>query len=154
MARWLNTPVLRTFTNTHSQKDGVGPKNLRPRRPELAWLTAESNQFGTGDLHPLLSYLCRMFSHNTPDEFIPWCQLVGAEPFICLNMGTGTLEDALAWVEYCNRYAHNNLPASSHLNKLILTSSSDTYFANLRRKNGHGEPYGVKVRNYLESDPR
>lgn len=37
------------------------------------------------------------------DEFIQWCRLLGAEPYICLNMGTGTLEDALAWLEYCNR---------------------------------------------------
>ncbi|KAJ4204545.1 hypothetical protein NW759_014882 [Fusarium solani] len=40
-------------------------------------------------------------------------------------MGTGTLEDALAWVEYCN-------------------SNKDTYFANLRRQNGREEPYRVK----------
>ncbi|KAK6988843.1 glycoside hydrolase family 51 protein [Favolaschia claudopus] len=89
----------------------VGPysaqcKDLRPRRPELAWLTEESNQFGT-------------------DEFIHWCRLLNAEPFICLNMGTGTLEDALGWLEYCN-------------------SSANTHYANLRRANGHPEPYGVK----------
>ena len=41
-------------------------------------------------------------------------------------MGTGTLEDALAWVEYCN-------------------SSANTYYANLRRKNGHEQPHNVKV---------
>jgi len=39
------------------------------------------------------------------DEFIEWCRRMEIEPFICLNMGTGTLEEALAWVEYCNRYA-------------------------------------------------
>jgi len=39
-------------------------------RPELAWLGVESNQFGT-------------------DEFMNWCKLVGTEPFLCLNMGTG-----------------------------------------------------------------
>lgn len=47
------------------------------------------------------------------------------EPYICLNMGTGTLDEALAWVEYCN-------------------GTKDTYYANLRRQNGHAEPYGVK----------
>jgi len=106
----LKVPLVRypggNFVSTYRWQDGVGPKELRPRRPELAWLTEESNQFGT-------------------DEFIQWCRLVGTEPFMCLNMGTGTLEDALAWVEYCN-------------------SSSNTYFANLRRKNGHEEPYNVK----------
>ena len=48
-----------------------------------------------------------------------------AEPYLCLNFGTGTLDEALGWVEYCN-------------------GTNDTYYANLRRKNGHEEPYGVK----------
>ncbi|KAJ7611881.1 glycoside hydrolase family 51 protein [Mycena polygramma] len=106
----LNVPIVRypggNFVSSYRWQDGVGPKELRPRRPELAWLSEESNQFGT-------------------DEFVDWCRLLGAEPFICLNMGTGTLEDALAWLEYCN-------------------SSANTHYANMRRKNGHEEPYGVK----------
>ncbi|KAF9472405.1 glycoside hydrolase family 51 protein [Pholiota conissans] len=108
--RALKIPLVRypggNFVSTYRWQDGVGPRELRPRRPELAWLTEESNQFGT-------------------DEFIQWCRELGTEPFICLNMGTGTLEDALGWLEYCN-------------------SSADTFYANLRRKNGHAEPYGVK----------
>ncbi len=59
------------------------------------------------------------------DEFIEWCRVLGTEPYICLNMGTGTLEDALGWLEYCN-------------------GSGNTHYANLRRKNGHDAPYGVK----------
>ncbi|KAF7304178.1 Glycoside hydrolase family 51 protein [Mycena indigotica] len=106
----LKVPVVRypggNFVSTYRWQDGIGPKHLRPRRPELAWLTEESNQFGT-------------------DEFMAWCKELGAEPYICLNMGTGTLEDALAWLEYCN-------------------SSATTHFANLRRANGHAEPYRVK----------
>ncbi|KAF9262484.1 glycoside hydrolase family 51 protein [Marasmius fiardii PR-910] len=106
----LNIPVFRypggNFVSSYRWQDGIGPKQHRPRRPELAWLTEESNQFGT-------------------DEFMTFCREMNAEPYICLNMGTGTLEDALAWLEYCN-------------------SSANTYYANLRRKNGHEEPYGVK----------
>ncbi|KAF7304465.1 Glycoside hydrolase family 51 protein [Mycena chlorophos] len=106
----LKVPVVRypggNFVSTYRWQDGVGPKELRPRRPELAWLTEESNQFGT-------------------DEFVAWCRELGAEPYLCLNMGTGTLEDALGWLEYCN-------------------SSANTHYANLRRANGHPEPYGVK----------
>ncbi len=71
--------------SSYRWQDGVGPKEQRPRRPELAWLSEESNLFGT-------------------DEFIDFCHELGTEPFICLNMGTGTLEDALAWLEYCNRW--------------------------------------------------
>lgn len=79
---------------------------MRPRRPELAWLGEEPNTFGT-------------------DEFLDWCAQLGAEPYLCLNMGTGTLDEALHWLEYCN-------------------SSRNTHYANLRRKNGHEKPYGVK----------
>ncbi|KIK64082.1 glycoside hydrolase family 51 protein [Collybiopsis luxurians FD-317 M1] len=106
----LNVPIFRypggNFVSSYRWQDGVGPKHLRPRRPELAWLTEESNQFGT-------------------HEFMQFCKEMNAEPYICLNMGTGTLEDALAWLEYCN-------------------SSANTYYANLRRTNGHPEPYNVK----------
>ncbi|ANB13024.1 hypothetical protein AWJ20_1302 [Sugiyamaella lignohabitans] len=108
--RALNMPVIRypggNFVSTYHWLDGVGPKESRPRRPDLAWRGEESNQFGT-------------------DEFLDWCQFMGVEPYICLNMGTGTLDEALAWLEYCN-------------------SDGDTYYANLRRKNGHKEPYNVK----------
>jgi alpha-N-arabinofuranosidase len=50
---------------------------------------------------------------------------VGTEPYICINLGTGTLDEARNWVEYCN-------------------GTGNTYYANLRRKNGHPEPYNVK----------
>ena len=108
--RPLEIPVIRypggNFTSTYHWQDGVGPRESRPRRPELAWHSIESNEFGT-------------------DEFMQWCTQLGAEPYFCLNFGTGTLDEALAWLEYCN-------------------GTLDTYYANLRRKNGHPEPYKVK----------
>lgn len=73
----LRVPVVRypggNFVATYNWQDGVGPREKRPKRPELAWLGTESNQFGT-------------------DEFMTWCSIVGAEPYLALNMGTGTLE--------------------------------------------------------------
>ncbi|KAF2635470.1 glycoside hydrolase [Massarina eburnea CBS 473.64] len=106
----LNVPVVRypggNFVATYHWLDGVGPKDKRPKRPELAWLGIEPNTFGT-------------------DEFMKWCEIVGTEPYLCLNFGTGTLDEALGWLEYCN-------------------STQDTYYANLRRANGHPEPYNVK----------
>jgi alpha-N-arabinofuranosidase len=53
-----------------------------------------------------------------------WCEAVGTEPYLCLNFGTGTLDEALGWLEYCN-------------------SDRNTYYANLRRKNGREKPYNV-----------
>ena len=70
----LNCPVVRypggNFCATYRWMDGIGPKEKRPKKSELAWLGVESNQFGT-------------------DEFIKWCRVVGTEPYIALNMGTG-----------------------------------------------------------------
>jgi alpha-N-arabinofuranosidase len=109
-ARGLRVPILRwpggNFVSGYHWTDGVGPREERPRKTELAWFTEESNRFGT-------------------DEFVEYCRLLGAEPYICVNMGTGTIDEAQAWVEYCN-------------------GTGDTYWANLRRQNGHEEPYGVK----------
>ena len=94
------------FVSGYHWADGIGPPGQRPRRAELAWRTEEPNRFGT-------------------DEFMAWCAAVGVEPALCLNMGTGTLDEALAWVEYCN-------------------GTGDTYWANRRRANGHDEPYRVR----------
>ena len=84
--------------------DGVGPE--RKPRLDLAWLTTEPNTFGT-------------------NEFIEWCREAETEPFLCLNMGTGDLREALAWVEYCN-------------------SDANSYYANLRRSHGYEKPHGVR----------
>lgn len=106
----LQIPVFRypggNFCATYHWQDGIGPRESRPARPELAWESIEPNTFGT-------------------DEFMAWCEQMNTEPYLCLNFGTGTLDEALAWVEYCN-------------------GTKNTYYANLRRQNGHVEPYNVK----------
>lgn len=112
----MNIPVLRwpggNFASNYHYLDGVGPKEKRPKKLDTAWvhtwgtLAEDNNHFGT-------------------DEFLKYCEIVGAEPYICLNFGTGTLEEGLSWVEYCNY-------------------DGDTYYANLRRKNGREKPYRVK----------
>lgn len=112
----LDIPVIRypggNFVATYHWQDGVGPREKRPKRPELAWLGTEPNEFGTDDFMQWLSVLSEGKEKRV-------------EPYICLNMGTGTLDEALSWVEYCN-------------------GTKDTYYANLRRQNGHPEPYNVK----------
>lgn len=60
------------------------------------------------------------------DEFIAFCRAVGCEPLICVNAGDGTPEESAAWVEYCN-------------------GKADTPMGKLRAKNGHAEPYNVKL---------
>jgi alpha-L-arabinofuranosidase len=94
------------FASNYTWYDGIGPKNLRPARLDLAWADVESNRFGT-------------------DEFLKYTELVGAEPYICVNLGLGTIDDARFWVEYTN-------------------SKQQTKWANERRKNGRDAPYNVK----------
>lgn len=80
-------PLLRwpggNYVSNYHWQDGIGPLAQRKKRIELAWGGTESNLFGT-------------------DDFIEYCHVLGVEPYVCLNMGTGTMEEALAWLEYCN----------------------------------------------------
>jgi alpha-N-arabinofuranosidase len=109
-ARPLRIPHLRwpggNFVSGYHWLDGVGPRDQRPRRTELAWYAEESNRFGT-------------------NEFIEYCRVLGTEPFICVNMGSGTMDEAQAWVEYCN-------------------GTGNTHWANLRRAHGYPEPHRVR----------
>lgn len=83
----LNMPVIRypggNFVSGYRWRDGVGPKDERPARAELAWKTVESNRFGT-------------------DEFVTFCRTLGTEPYLAVNCGDGSLREARDWVEYCN----------------------------------------------------
>jgi alpha-L-arabinofuranosidase len=109
LMRPLKLSVLRwpggNFVSNYHWTDGVGPRSSRPTRPNLAWGGVEDNHFGT-------------------DEFVAYCAELGAAPYICLNMGTGDLAEALDWVEYCN-------------------SAASTYWAQQRRRYGREEPFDV-----------
>lgn len=106
----LNVSVVRypggNFVSGYHWEDGIGPKDKRPKRKDLAWGDVETNQFGT-------------------DEFLRWSKKAGVEPYMCVNMGTGSLDEARNWVEYCN-------------------APQGLYYSDLRAKNGHPEPYKVK----------
>ena len=83
----LNVPIVRypggNFLSGYDWRDGIGPKEKRPVRLDLAWFSTETNEFGT-------------------DEFMKWCRIAGIEPMMAVNMGTGTILDAARLVEYCN----------------------------------------------------
>jgi len=106
----LAPPILRwpggNFVSGYHWMDGIGPRDERPRRLDLAWFAEESNRFGT-------------------DEFIGFCRRLRTEPYICVNAGSGTVEEAAAWVEYCNGW-------------------TNTHYANLRRGYGNGVPFNVR----------
>jgi alpha-L-arabinofuranosidase len=94
------------FVSGYRWEDGIGPKADRPNRRELAWKSIESNQFGT-------------------NEFMDFCKLVGAEPMMAANLGTGSIQDAANLVEYCN-------------------SSSGSHYADLRVRHGYKDPHNVR----------
>jgi len=110
-ARGLGLTILRwpggNFASGYNWKDGIGPRDQRPARRDHAWGALESNRFGT-------------------DEFLRYCEKLGVEPYLCINAGLGSVEDARNWVEYANE-------------------AGNTYWAQQRRKNGRDQPWGVKV---------
>ena len=88
MTKALKLPLLRfggNFISGYHWRDGIGPLDKRVSMLNTAWGQPEYNQFGT-------------------DEFLRFAQLVGAQPQICLNMGSGTVEEAVAWVKYVNAH--------------------------------------------------
>jgi alpha-N-arabinofuranosidase len=94
------------FLSGYHWQDGVGPQEQRPVRREMAWMSIEPNTFGT-------------------NEFMTYCRELGTQPMFGVNLGTGTIAEAGAWVEYCNA------PAGS-------------YYADLRVQHGIARPYGIQ----------
>lgn len=107
----LKVPVLRwpggCFADEYHWMDGIGPKENRPKMVNNNWGgTIEDNSFGT-------------------HEFFNLCELLGCEPYLSGNVGSGTVEELAKWVEY-------------------ITSDGDSPMANLRRKNGREKSWNLK----------
>jgi alpha-N-arabinofuranosidase len=108
----LKVPVLRwpggCFADTYHWKDGVGPKNKRPSIVNRWWGgVTEDNSFGTHD-------------------FLNFCELIGADPYLTGNVGSGTVQDFSDWVQYTN-----GEPNTSPMSKW-------------RVQNGREQPWNVK----------
>jgi alpha-L-arabinofuranosidase len=71
------------FVMGYNWQDGIGPKNQRPARINLAWGGIDNNNVGT-------------------DEWIALNKSFGSENIVCVNLGLATIQDACYWVEYCN----------------------------------------------------
>lgn len=108
-----------TVMGIYHWEDYVGPVDQRKKRKNIVWGDRMCHEFGTA-------------------EYVQYCRAIGAEPMICVNMPTGSAEEAANWVEYCN-------------------GTEDTYYANLRRSHGYEEPFNVKLwcignESYAEPD--
>ena len=106
----LKVPVMRwpggCFADEYHWRDGIGPREDRPRMVNSNWGgTVEDNSFGT-------------------HEFLNLCEMIGCEPYISGNVGSGTVEELAKWVEYM--------------------TAADGPMARLRAENGRKEPWKVK----------
>ncbi len=109
--RKLKIPNLRwpggCFADTYHWKDGIGPKNKRPTMVNNWWGgVTENNSFGTHD-------------------FLNMCELLGAEPYLAGNVGSGTVQELSDWVQYVN-------------------FNGKSPMSDLRRQNGREKPWNVK----------
>ena len=87
LVKGLKVPIIRypggNFVSGYNWEDGIGPKENRPRRLELAWRTIETNEVGV-------------------NEFVTWANKVDAEVMMAVNLGTRGIDAARNLVEYCN----------------------------------------------------
>lgn len=107
----LKIPNLRwpggCFADTYHWKDGIGPKEKRPTIVNRWWGgVTEDNSFGT---------------HN----FLDMCELIGTEPYLSGNVGSGTVQEFIDWVQY-------------------TTFDGKSPMSDLRKENGRDNPWKVK----------
>jgi alpha-L-arabinofuranosidase len=107
----MKIPVLRwpggCFADTYHWKDGIGPKDKRPAMVNRWWGgVTEDNGFG---LH----------------DFLNMCELLGADPYLAGNIGSGTVQELADWVQY-------------------VSSNSKNPMSDLRKLNGREQPWKVK----------
>ena len=107
----IDPPVIRwpggCFADYYHWEDGIGPRESRPKMVNSTWGgVTEDNSFGT-------------------HEFLDLCGLLGADPYLCVNVGSGTVQEARDWVEYVN-------------------SSNVSPMTDLRKANGREKPWNVK----------
>lgn len=107
----LHISVLRwpggCFADNYHWQDGIGPTHIRPKIINTSWGgTVEDNSFGT-------------------HEFLNLCELLGCEPYISANVGSGTVEEMAKWIEY-------------------MTCEDTTSLTMLRCQNGRSKPWKVK----------
>lgn len=122
--RQIKAPAVRwpggCFADSYDWRDGVGPRDRRPRRTDF-WVddpdSKNTARLGPGNFDP---------NQFGTDDFVRFCKLSGAEPYLAANVRSLPALQFDQWVEYCNS------PAGS------------TTYANMRAASGSSEPYNVK----------
>lgn len=107
----IHVPVLRwpggCFADQYHWKNGIGPAAKRPETVNTTWgMVTENNAFGTA-------------------EFMELCHMLGCQPYIAGNMGSGTVQEMSQWIEYIN-------------------SDRESAITRLRKANGRDKPWKVQ----------
>ena len=108
----LKIPVLRwpggCFADNYHWKDAIGPKDKRKHIENVSWGNVrEDNSFGT-------------------NEFLQLCEMMNAEPYLAVNVGGGTVQEAAEWVQYVNH------------------ANGTSYLTDIRQQSGRTKPWNVK----------
>jgi alpha-N-arabinofuranosidase len=148
LLRDMNLTVLRfpggNFVSGYHWQDGVGAMASRPEKPNPAWSEWEPNHVGT-------------------NEWLTLCELVGAEPVICVNAGNGSPQEAADWVRYCNdpvstpwgqRRAADGHPAPYHVHLWEIGNElwGDFQIGHCTSSE-YGERFGKFAQAMLQADP-
>ena len=109
--RKIKVPVMRwpggCFADEYHWMDGIGPREKRPTMINTHWGgVVENNHFGT-------------------HEFMDLCAQLECEPYVCGNVGSGTVQEMSQWVEY-------------------MTFDGKSPMSDLRRENGRSDPWSLK----------
>jgi alpha-L-arabinofuranosidase len=111
LVRDLNIPFVRypggNFVSAYNWEDGVGPRDQRPVRLDLAWHTSDANHVGV-------------------HEFADWCDTVGTQMMLAINLGSRGLDEARNFVEYVN-------------------GPTGSYWGDLRKQNGRADPFNCRL---------
>ena len=119
--RRIKAPVVRypggCFADSYDWRDGVGPVDKRPRRTNF-W----------SDIEPASSPARHRYETNQfgTNEFVHFCKLIGAQPYLAANVRSLSAEEFYRWVEYCN------------------SPTGSTTLADLRAATGYAEPFHVR----------
>lgn len=107
------------FADSYNWRDGIGPRPQRPRRTNF-WI---NNPFLQRAPDGPIKYDPNQFGTN---EFMHFCRLIGAQPYVAVNVRSSTARDFYEWVEYCNAPA------------------GQTTLSSQRAANGDPDPFGVR----------
>ena len=113
------------YADIYHWKNAVGDHDLRLPQDNFVWSDVP---WDYKESHKRIGRHRRLTEINDVgiDDFLALCEMTGTEPLICVNLGSGTAQEAADWVEYCN-------------------GGVETRYGALRAKNGHAAPYGVKI---------